>query len=40
MIRVIIADDENRICMLIKRLIDWEKIGDWNEGQKGYLSIQ
>lgn len=27
MIRVIIADDENRICMLIKRLIDWEKIG-------------
>lgn len=26
MIRVIIADDENRICMLIMKLIDWDKI--------------
>lgn len=27
MLRVIIADDEERICRLIKALVDWEAIG-------------
>ncbi|WFA08097.1 response regulator [Tissierella sp. Yu-01] len=27
MIRVIIADDENRICRLIMKLIDWDELG-------------
>ena len=35
MIRVIIADDENRICKLIMKLIDWESIGMQVAGTAG-----
>ncbi|HBN85385.1 MAG TPA: DNA-binding response regulator, partial [Clostridiales bacterium] len=27
MIKVVIADDENRICRLIQALVNWDKLG-------------